>query len=1507
MSELSSKFSVKTDNSMEKFYFDDLVEKHITSQQLYEWSVPIDTIEQYEYYLESNDSSWQKQPVYICTLPRFGPVCQYQFYYDVGEYGIFSDLVHYYRSDNKFISDMTCFTHLKCNRSCLPVCLDWSEICDGVVHCLDGNFDEEHCWQLELNQCEQNEYQCTMGQCIPIEFVNDGMSSYECLDGSDEARDRYTVYNGFLTELEYSGDLEDLRCATTFLTSSCDSNRTWELIDAMFSIQDSSIPEECWFAFRHYLEANYFGDAKRYIPAIRKECPDALYFPNVPVFFGHVFTAYKKNDVLNSNQFAVPYLCSNKSFHDGSVKLASDMSLNNLTCFVFPRPIIDTMIHIVPKGYTYLKIMMSIFDQIKNFNPIIYYSSNQCHTFNLYQCINSSKYIGFRRVGNNIHDCPYGDDESILNDANYPLFVRLNDKLSDFYYMGLSFPQEDLFNRKYGCRFDDDFCDDTDHDSNLTQRMISFPILCDGFKTLYPITIDGQNHTDETECEQGECDTLYTHCDGAWNCWDGRDEMDCNQPSTTLDCSPGTRICVTLDTLNVTCLPLNKINDGQVDCFGGTDERRICRRKIFIYGYDGFYCTNSKPPVCLISYNFCNNVTECPNGEDEQFCSQNQSISVVDDTFQSNSVLLRPDVQNFFRLFFTIGHYDVGAQYFRIPGFVRPELIIEGNAFTASYTARASLLDERRCHRGLDLRVWLNESLYGYTSTCLCLPGYYGNQCQYQNERISLVIRFNVATESWQIPFTILALLIDDTNQRVIHSYEQFTYLSVRDCQVKFDFHLFYSTRPKDMNRNYSIHIDIYEKNSLRYRGSFLYPVKFLFLPVHRLAFIINVPSVSDYSCSNQQCRHGKCMKYVNEEKTFCQCDEGWSGEYCHVQHNCTCSSKKSLCIGVLADNRSICVCQENRFGPRCYLKNRVCESFPCLNNGSCIPGDDFMTSDETKYSCICEKGYSGRQCEVDSNQIDIIFDNDLHISQSVFIHFMTIIGPPSNLFTGAVDKKVEISTILQTISQATNSIRVYWSQRFHLTFIETLDKIFYVGTLQPNYIPSTRRTQQINSSHRCSSINELTNETFAQLHVLRRMKYYHVICQQHSPHLQCFRDDLHLCLCYEFYGKRLANCAPFDYEMKFDCSGQNACENGGRCFQDSPTCPTRIICACRSCYFGTRCQHSTSEFGLSLDAILAYRIIPNVDLIDQTTVVKISFSLTILFFIFGIINGMLSLITFKSKNVREVGCGIYLFGSSITTILTMFMFASKYFIYLSTQMSSLSNESFLKIQCYLLDFLLRICLNMDQWINACVALERAVTVIQGAQFNRKKSKTLAKKIIFILLIFNILTSIHDPIYRKLTVEENENNEHKRIWCVVSYSSNLQIYNRIINTLHFFIPFLINFISSIILITKKSRQQSNLHENQPYSDELRKQLREHRRLLIAPVVLFLLALPRLILSYVSQCMNSARDSSIFISGYFISFIPPMITFTIFVIPSEFYRKEYQNSIAQYQQRIRRIL
>jgi hypothetical protein len=807
------------------------------------------------------------------------------------------------------------------------------------------------------------------------------------------------------------------------------------------------------------------------------------------------------------------------------------------------------------------------------------------------------------------------------------------------------------------------------------------------------------------------------------------------------------------------------------------------------------------------------------------------------------------------------------------------------------------------CYRGLDLYVWLNNTNNSRTITCLCPPSFYGNRCQYQNQRISLSIKFRALSDSWLTLFAIIISLIDNSNQRIIHSYVQFSYLSLRDCKNKYDIYLVYSTRPKDPTKNYSIHIDIYEKESLIYRGSLLLPIIFSFLPVHRLAFFVDIPQKNDktQSCSNDQCIHGKCIRYSNnpaQTASFCQCDKGWSGQYCTIQHTCMCSFD-SLCIGISPNNRSLCVCPVNKFGSRCLLVDPVCQindNSTCLNGGQCISNNDYMLFNQ-KFTCICPKNFSGDQCEIADKKLILSFAKDITLSQSIFIHFIDL-----SIFNDQIR-----TTTFRTIPLKEDSVVIYWAQPFHIVFLEFFNKNYYLISLQKTYNRSITIIKMINPSNRCPNISELLNETIIQWHLIRRIKYYHLPCQKQSLNLSCFYDDVHLCLCYNFGQKRLANCFKFDHNMTFDCIGQSGCENGAQCFQDKKTCPTRSICLCPPCFYGIRCQFSTSGFGLSLDAILGYHILSHLSLIHQPSIVKFSLALTIILTIAGLINGIFSLITFKNKTVCEVGCGLYLLCSSIITLLTMLMFGSKFLILLLAQMMIISNRLFLSVQCHSIDFILKVFLYMDQWLSACVAIERAMIAIKGPKFIKKKSKQIAKLVIIILLIVIIGTCIHDPIYRRLIDEDNDDNDQKRIWCIITYSSSLQIYNYIIHIFHFFGPFMINLISSIILITKKSRQQSHIHKQRPYKEILQEQFRQHKHLLTAPIVLVILALPRLIITFVSKCMNSTDDAWLFLVGYFISFIPPILTFIVFILPSKFYRKEFQKSLAEYRTIIQRRL
>ena len=123
-------------------------------------------------------------------------------------------------------------------------------------------------------------------------------------------------------------------------------------------------------------------------------------------------------------------------------------------------------------------------------------------------------------------------------------------------------------------------------------------------------------------------------------------------------------------------------------------------------------------------------------------------------------------------------------------------------------------------------------------------------------------------------------------------------------------------------------------------------------------------------------------------------------------------------------------------------------------------------------------------------------------------------------------------------------------------------------------------------------------------------------------------------------------------------------------------------------------------------------------------------------------------------------------------------------------------------------------------------------------------------------MILSILVAsslIHNSIYRKLIGETNDDDQE-------SYSSNVRFYNSLIHTIHFIIPFIINLCSVIILIKKKTTQQSHFNKKQSYKTILLKQIRKHKHLIVSPIVLVLVGIPRLVFIFISKCMNSSNDS-----------------------------------------------
>lgn len=530
-------------------------------------------------------------------------------------------------------------------------------------------------------------------------------------------------------------------------------------------------------------------------------------------------------------------------------------------------------------------------------------------------------------------------------------------------------------------------------------------------------------------------------------------------------------------------------------------------------------------------------------------------------------------------------------------------------------------------------------------------------------------------------------------------------------------------------------------------------------------------------------------------------------------------------------------------------------------------------------------------RCQLNETQIDI----DLAISNlkdSLLIHLIAVNSHPSafsrrpSQHWGPHDR----STTFKPIQVHSNLVTIFWSKPFHLIFVEH-DKQIYLAYIEPNYIPQTHILIKVEARHRCPSIVELLDEQIVHSPRLRRVKNYHIPCQNQSD-LRCFHDDdQYLCLCT---ADRRANCLTFDHRMQSDCQQLSFCENGGRCFQNAIKCPTAALCACPECYLGRRCQLSTKGFGLPLDVILGYQILPEVSFFRQPVSVINTGWITLLIFTFGLINGLLSSLTFGQKHVRVIGASNYLYIASINSLLIMVMFLFKYLLLVLTQLFMRNNRRLIYGQCLTLDFALKISLQIEDWLYACVVIERLVSVLQETRFSKRNSRKWSRYISGLILTVVIGTSIHEPLHRTLIDDDDQG----RVWCIVRYTKkpSANFFHQLTSigtVIHLICPVALNLIAAVGIILLRSTRRSKIAQKLSFRGHIIDQLRQQKYSIISPMLLILAAIPRLILTFQLKCMKSARDPvSIFLFAYFISFLPSVLLFVTFVLPSTTYRKEF---------------
>lgn len=343
----------------------------------------------------------------------FGPFCQFQFDYQMDK--SFRDIVlSIFLSKDiayKKYEKIACYKHLpKCET--FLSCLDWREICDGKNDCLDGS-DEENCWQLAVNKCDDSEYRCHNGQCIPVEFLHDIVDGSDCLDRTDEQQysfDRCSLIPYF--------QCEEHTCRPGGEEFPCGDGACIKEFSECYNGRNSFLPSTfcsnltaCSLKLYNLIDYDWCLLFCSETNCIQDNYSMVYEFRHLPPLFGHIRFMISRNENDSNETIRPNYVCYDE-------KLCPHFSLptvqlDNLTC----RHLNSFQLSNVDL-YDSLE---EFIDSIKNQFRGCLIATNETHYCNyssMYSCKNSSKCISKSRLVDGIADCPFNDDETFAESCS---------------------------------------------------------------------------------------------------------------------------------------------------------------------------------------------------------------------------------------------------------------------------------------------------------------------------------------------------------------------------------------------------------------------------------------------------------------------------------------------------------------------------------------------------------------------------------------------------------------------------------------------------------------------------------------------------------------------------------------------------------------------------------------------------------------------------------------------------------------------------------------------------------------------------------------------------------------------------------------------------------------------------------------------------------------------------------------------------------------------------------
>ena len=388
---------------------------------------------------------------------------------------------------------------------------------------------------------------------------------------------------------------------------------------------------------------------------------------------------------------------------------------------------------------------------------------------------------------------------------------------------------------------------------------------------------------------------------------------------------------------------------------------------------------------------------------------------------------------------------------------------------------------------------------------------------------------------------------------------------------------------------------------------------------------------------------------------------------------------------------------------------------------------------------------------------------------------------------------------------------------------------------------------------------------------------------------LTCFRDLNYLCICDVDHYR--AEC--FGYNRSSDqCS---LCLSNGYCLKSELNKRSSFVCLCQRCYYGEMCQYSNKLMSFSLDSLIV-KYVRNHPRISTGFYI----SVVLLIFLFGLFNNLNSSFTFIRPKPRKVGVGNYLLIISIIDQCSLLLLSFKVIhIILGSNGTLFSYTNLNLYSCKIVSYLLSVSTRVTYWLTSFISIERLCLVLFPTSVTQKNPHQ-AIGFITIATLFVSGMHIHELMYYTTIVDLSYPSVNVTV-CITNYvQSFVSTYNHVNVLIHYFIPFLIQTISITILIIQVacSRVRAGSGSNkQTFVGVFKRQLKTQKEQYVTPIIIILSSLPQIILSFSYACteLKQPWQRYTLLTTYFLSFLPQMLGFILYMLPSTIYSDEFHRT------------